>query len=152
MSNVSGSTPRVHLSLFCLRVFSGLALIYYQGWEQFHQGWNYLWKSTRWRLLDHFSVGHPVPVAVVFAFVTAGFFFVSPVLLVVGFLTRVNALLIFLGLLLTLDKGLNEVLSTSLHTQTMVLYLLIMFFYFVNGGGLLAADRLFDQRRGKNKL
>lgn len=137
--------------MFALRFVSGLALIYYQGWDQFAQGWSYLWSGTRWKLIDHFSAAHPVPVAAVFALATAVFFFISPLLLALGFLTRVNALLIFAGLLLALDKGLNGILSTSLHTQTMSLYLLIMLFFFVNGGGLLAVDRFFDLRRGKSK-
>lgn len=151
MSDASGSLPLVHLSMFGLRVLSGLALVYYQGWEQFSQGWRYLWAGARWQLLDHFSSGHPVPVAAVFAFATAVFFFVSPILLMVGFLTRINALLIFVGLVLALDKDLNGVLSSTLHTQTMALYLLITLFFCINGGGLIGADRLFEQRRGRTR-
>lgn len=132
-----------------LRILSGLALVYYQGWEQFFRGWQYLWAGSRWKLLDHFTAEHPVPVAAAFAFATAVFFFVSPVLLMVGFLTRLNAMLIFMGLVLALDKDLNGVLSSTLHTQTMVLYLLITLFFVINGGGLIAADRLFDQRRSR---
>lgn len=151
MSKANSGIPLVHVSMCGLRVSTGLALIYYQGWEQFSQGWSYLWSNTPWKLVNHFSAGHPVPVAAAFAFVTAGFFFLSPLLLMLGFLTRLNALLIFLGLLLCLDRNLNSVLSTSLHTQTLALYLLVTLFFFVNGGGMLAADRVFDSRRGRSR-
>lgn len=151
MNKDSGNIPMLQISLCTLRASSALALIYYQGWEQFTRGWNFIWSGTRWNLVDHFSKAHPVPVAVLLASLTAAFFFLSPLLLMMGFLTRVNALLIFLGLLLTLDAGLDGVLSTSLHTQTLVLYLLITLFFIVNGGGMVSMDRLFGRRRGRSR-
>jgi len=144
-----GSIPIVHYSLAALRVLSGLALIYYQGWDQFSKGWRFLWSDERWMLVEHFRAEHSPPVAVLFAFGTAVFYFVSPLFLMIGFLTRINALLIFVGLLITLNANLDGVLSTSLHTQTMVLYFLITLFFGVNGGGMIAADRLFDRSRGR---
>ncbi len=144
-----GPLPLVHLSLFLLRSLTGLALIYYQGWNQVVFGWNFLWHQRTWPLVQHFQVNNPLPFAVVLSWMTAVFFFLSPLLLAIGFLTRLNASLIFLGLLLALNADLDRVISTSLHTQTVVLYFLITLFFVLNGGGLLAADRLFDRHRGR---
>jgi uncharacterized membrane protein YphA (DoxX/SURF4 family) len=135
--------------MFLLRCLSGLALIYYQGWTQVVFGWNYLWHQQAWPLVQHFTEHNPLPFAVVLSWMTAVFFFLSPLLLALGFLTRLNALLIFVGLIIALNADLDRVLSTSLHTQTVVLYFLVSLFFLLNGGGLLAFDRLFDRRRGR---
>jgi len=135
--------------MLLLRCLSGLALIYYQGWNQVVFGWNYLWHQRQWPLVQHFLEHNPLPLAVILSWLTAVFFFLSPLLLAIGFLTRLNALMIFLGLIMALNANLDRVLSTSLHTQTVVLYFLISLFFILNGGGLLAADRMFDRQRGR---
>ncbi|MEM0969897.1 MAG: hypothetical protein AAGJ31_11140, partial [Verrucomicrobiota bacterium] len=99
--------------------------------------------------VTHFQSEHVVPVAVAFSMMTAVFYFFSPLLLAVGFLTRMNAIFIFCGLLVTLNADLDGVLSTSLHSQTIFIYLLITVLYAVHGGGMMAADRFFDRRRGR---
>ena len=135
--------------MFLLRCLSGLALIYYQGWTQVIYGWHYLWNQQSWPLVQHFTEHNPLPLAVILSWMTAVFFFLSPLLLALGFLTRLNAMLIFAGLIMALNANLDRVLSTSLHTQTVFLYFLLTLFFFLNGGGLLAMDRLFDRQRGR---
>lgn len=155
------SLPLVHLSMFVLRFFSGLALIYYQGWTQVVAGWNYLFTERQsvdgaevtrvgWALVQSFQAqGKTLPSAVSWAWMVAVFFFFCPLLLSLGFLSRLSALLIFVGVVMALGMDLDAVLSDSFRDQTVVLYLLIMVFFIFNGGGLLAADRLFDRRRGR---
>ena len=144
--------PLVHVSMLLLRFVSGAALIFYQGWLQVQQGWGYLWKDGSWELVNHFTEkGHGVPVAVLFSILVAIFYFFSPVLLMLGFLTRLSALIILIGLIVTMNLGLQGIISTSLHSQTMALYLLISLFFVLNGGGMLALDRVFDRRRGKRR-
>jgi uncharacterized membrane protein YphA (DoxX/SURF4 family) len=149
MAPNSGPLPLVHLSMFLLRSLTGLALIYYQGWNQVVFGWNFLWHQRTWPLVQHFQANNPLPMAVVLSWMTAVFFFLSPLLLAIGFLTRLSASMIFVGLLLALNADLDRVISTSLHTQTVVLYFLITLFFVLNGGGLVAADRIFDRHRGR---
>ncbi len=143
------SFPVVHLSMFVLRFFAGTALIYYQGWEQLVRGWNFVWHQQPWPLVDQFE--QPLQIAVLFSWLTAVFYALSPLMLALGFLTRLNALLIFAGILFTLSADLEKVLSPSLQSQTVVLYLIVLFFFICNGGGMIAADRLFDRRRGRMK-
>jgi uncharacterized membrane protein YphA (DoxX/SURF4 family) len=133
-----------------LRAGTGLALIYYQGWAQVRGGWAYLWSNQPWPLVQHF-VGrdNAVPLAVVLSWLVSVFFFLSPLFLALGFLTRLNAFLIFCGLILALAADLDGVLSSSLHTQTVAVYFLVSWFFILNGGGWTAADRLFDRRRGR---
>jgi uncharacterized membrane protein YphA (DoxX/SURF4 family) len=149
MEPVSGPLPLVHFSLFLLRSLTGLALIYYQGWNQVVFGWKFLWDQHPWPLVEHFQGTQPLLVAVLFSWLTAVFFFLAPLLLMVGFLTRLSAVLIFLGLVLALNADLDGVISPSLHTQTVVLYFLITLFFILNGGGAVAMDRLFDRHRGR---
>jgi len=149
-SRSQGPLPVIHLSMGLLRAGTGLALIYYQGWTQVRSGWAYLWNNQPWPLVQHF-VGreHAVPFAVMLAWLVSTFFFLSPLLLALGFLTRLNALLIFCGLVLALSADLDGVLSTSLYSQTVFVYFLVSLFFILNGGGWTAADRLFDRRRGR---
>ncbi|MEM7011723.1 MAG: DoxX family protein [Verrucomicrobiota bacterium] len=138
--------------MFVLRFLSGVALVYYQGWKQLQQGWGYLWSDGKWELVDHFVArGQGTPVSMLFAILVAVFYFVSPVLLMLGFLTRLSALVIFIGIMVTINLGLQGVISTSLHSQTTALYLLVCVFFILNGGGIIAVDRLFDRRRGKQR-
>ncbi|MEM1294294.1 MAG: DoxX family membrane protein [Verrucomicrobiota bacterium] len=147
-----GPLPVVHLSMFLLRCFSGLILIYYQGWAQVRLGWNHVWKSDPWPLVLHFAE-FPTPVAIFFSVMIAVFFFLSPLLFALGFLTRLNALSIFIGILVALGSDLEDKLSsTELTSQTILLFLLITIFFILNGGGMLAADRLFDTRRGRSRM
>ncbi len=151
MSNSIGPLPIVHLSMFLLRCFSGITLIYYQGWTQVKWGWNHIWNNEPWPLVVQFS-DYPGPVAVFFAVMIAVFFFLSPLLLALGFLTRLNAVSIFIGIIIALANNLHDKLSsTELTSQTIILFLLICVFFILNGGGLLAADRLFDTRRGRSR-
>ncbi|MFT5470559.1 MAG: putative membrane protein YphA (DoxX/SURF4 family) [Verrucomicrobiales bacterium] len=146
--------PLVHFCMLILRFFSGLALITYQGWRQVQEGWAYLWHNGSWGLVDHFNTdGKSTAIAVFYSVLVAVFYFFSPFLLMIGFLTRLSALIILVGLMVTLNLGLDKdgLISTSLHSQTMALYLLIGVFFVLNGGGVLAIDRLFDRRRGKKR-
>lgn len=146
--------PLVHLSMFLLRFCAGLALVIYQGWRQVQQMWAYLWQGGQWNLVDHFNTdGKSTAIALLYSILVAVFYFFSPVLLMLGFLTRLSALLILIGLLMTLNLNLHfdNLISTSLHSQTMALYLLICLFFVLNGGGMIAVDRLFDRRRGKKR-
>jgi len=139
--------------MFLLRIFSGLTLIYYQGSTQFSKGWAYLWGGASWELVDYFVnvEKQSVPVAVFLSILTAVFYFFSPLLLTIGFLSRLSALVIFIGLIVTLSlqDGFMTSLSSTLNSQSLVLYFLICIFFILNGGGMMAVDRLFDRRRGK---
>tara|TARA_R110002096_G_scaffold114770_1_gene248769 strand:- start:14192 stop:14626 length:435 start_codon:yes stop_codon:yes gene_type:complete len=138
--------------MFLLRCFSGLILIYYQGWAQVRLGWNHVWKNDPWPLVLHFA-DFPTPVAIFFSVMIAVFFFLSPLLLALGFLTRLNALSIFIGILVAVYNDLGDKLSaTELTSQTILLFLLINVFFILNGGGMLATDRLFDTRRGRSRM
>ena len=162
--NQVGPWPIVHLSMFLLRCFSGVALIYYQGWTQVRYGWSYIWKGDSWPLLIHFQQtgdGYSTPVALLFAILIAVFFFFSPLLYTIGFLTRFNAASIFVGIVVALNLGIHNYLFNQVSLEAaakvqavqevIVLYFLISLFFMLNGGGMLAADRLFDRRRGRNK-
>lgn len=152
MGSQSGPLPLVHFSMLLLRIVSGLALIVYQGWLQVQQGWDYLWHDGKWELVQHFAErGHGTPMAIFYSILVAIFYFFSPVLLTLGFLTRLSALVILIGLIVTLNLGIQGAISTSLHSQTVALYLLICLFFILNGGGVLALDRFFDRRRGKER-
>ncbi len=136
-----------------------MALIYYQGWTQVVAGWNYLFTVRRegddvirvgWPLVKSFQEqGKTLPESVGWAWMVAAFFFLAPLMLSIGFLTRLSALLIFIGVVMALALNLDSVLSPSFRDQTVMLYLLIMLFFISNGGGLVAADRMFDRRRGR---
>ncbi len=152
MANSIGPLPVVHLSMFLLRCFSGIILIYYQGWTQVQLGWNHIWRNDPWPMVAHFA-DYPVPVAIFFSVMIAVFFFLSPLLFALGFLTRLNALSIFIGIIVALSNDLHDKLSsTELTSQTILLFLLISVFFIFNGGGMLAADRLFDTRRGRARM
>lgn len=147
MVNQLGLWSPINIALFFLRAFSALALIYYQGLTQLIQGWNFVWHNSSWPLVDYFSQSHSVPVSTVFALLTAVFYFFAPMLLMLGFLTRFSAAAIFIGLVATLNMGFEQVLSSSLHTQTLVIYFVVSLFLMITGGGAFSIDRLFVRKK-----
>jgi len=147
MANQLGLWSPVNIAIFLLRVFSALALIYYQGFTQLTQGWSFVWQGGSWPLVDYFAQSHSVPVSTFFAVLTAVFYFFAPFLLLVGFLTRFSAAAIFIGLVATLNMGFEQVLSSSLHTQTMVIYFVVTLFLMITGGGGFSLDRLFMRKK-----
>lgn len=141
-----------NIGIFLLRILTGAALIYYQGATQVTKAWNYIWEGGSWPMLDHMLQSYAFPVALTFAILTAICYFFGPVLLALGFLTRFSGAAIFIGLVATLNMGIDHIVSTSMHTQTLAIYLVVSLFFVLHGGGALAMDRLFVRRRPRRAV
>ena len=123
-------------------------MIHYQAWEHAENGWSYMWEKTNWTVVDQMTnlgLKSPGPMAVLLIF----FLLTSSFGILIGFLTRINAviMLVCLGAVLI---GPVEI-STTLTPQTLLLYFGLCLTLIVAGGGFFSLDRLLTGRRRKKK-
>lgn len=141
------SAGRTALSLLLLRVFGGLPMIYFQGWDQAIRAYRYIWEDKPWALVTDMAekaIFAPNVMASILIF----FLLSSSFAVLIGFLTRINATIMLLCTLLILLFGL---LGQFLISQTLVVYAGIFATLIMSGPGLISLDALLTKRRAKKK-
>ncbi|NNE90317.1 MAG: DoxX family membrane protein [Verrucomicrobiales bacterium] len=136
------------LWIFLIRFFTGYPMIHYQAWKHARTGWDYMWQKTNWTVHDqmvNLGASSPGPMAVLLIF----FLLTSSFGIVIGFLTRINSILLLVCLGVVLIAPVE--LSTTLTSQTLLLYLGLCLTLIVAGGGFFSLDTLLTSRRRKRK-
>lgn len=134
------------ICLLLLRAASSLALVYFHGWRNALEGWEFIWRKTDWPLLEVVTGhGFPWPVAVTIALVPA--VLLCCAFLLLGILTRIGAG-IMLGFTLVaapLYPGYPDLL------QAFTLYGVIFLVLVLAGPGHLSLDGLVARRRVRRR-
>lgn len=132
--------------LLGLRLLLVLPLYYYQLLDQCLKAWRFAWESRSWALPEQArAVGLPQPEVVSVALVLI--LLIASVALLIGFLSRINAVLITGALLFILMPGLEPFFSHSLTPQTILLYMGMGVLLGLAGGGLISVDGYLWSRR-----
>ncbi len=137
------------LWVFLLRFFIGYPMIHYQAWRHAKLGWAYMWEKKDWSVFDQMTAhgySSPGPMAVTLVF----FLLISSFGILIGFLTRLNAiiLLICLGIVLIAPIELNQ---GSLTPQTLLIYIGLCLTLIISGSGFFSLDMLMTRRRRRKK-
>jgi uncharacterized membrane protein YphA (DoxX/SURF4 family) len=120
-------------------------IFYIHGWHKLKGGVAYLRKGTRWTLAEEVAeMRFPAPVASAFAATTVQF--ICSLFLVVGLLTRLNAVLLAGALSVAI---LQNVLARR-DPQLAVLYVLIMVALIFIGGGSFSLDAMIMSQSAKS--
>lgn len=147
------ATRRISTSdfgLLGLRILVSVSMLYYQSWRQALQAWEFVWEKSPWAIADEVEkLGLPQPsmisVTLVFLLLAA------PFGILIGFITRFNALVFLIALVFVLVTHLDDTLSVTLNAQTLVLYMGTALILSLSGGGLLSLDGLMTRRRHAKK-
>ena len=119
-------------------------MIYYQTWDQAIRAWRFLWEKKPWALVEQFrDAGFPQPGAIATTLIF--FLIVCPAFILAGFVTRITSLVFLACCLFILLTGIS--VSSSLHPQTLALYLGGALTLVFAGPGLLSFDALLTRRR-----
>ena len=136
--------------LLGLRLLLVLPMFYYQLRDQSVKAWRFAWEERSWALPEQAeAVGLPNPEVVSVALVLV--LVIGCFALLIGFLSRINAILVTGALLFVLVPGLEPYLSPNLTPQTILLYLGMGLLLGLAGGGLLSLDGYLWFRRQKSK-
>ncbi len=130
--------------LLALRLATAFCLIYFQAWDQIKMAWAFVWEKVPWTLVDQMSAASfPTPnilaPLLIFLLMVVGF------ALGFGFLSRIISLIgvLLCGLVLVAQLE----LSTSLTSQTLILYCSILLVMVFAGGGRISLDALLTRRK-----
>ena len=143
------ATRRISASdfwLLGLRILIATPMFYYQSWRHASRAWAFVWEKAPWAIADEIvKLGLPqgsvVSVTLVFLLLAA------PFGLLIGFITRFNALILLLALGFVLVTHLDDTLSVTLNAQSLLLYMGMALILSLSGGGLLSLDGLMTRRR-----
>lgn len=137
--------PRALASVSLLLFRAGCAgsLLYFHGWANALGAWNHFWKSDPWPLVDRLqAAGYPIPVA--FATAAAVILLVAPISIILGFLTRLSALLVLAVVIAALPAVLGS--GEPLPQELSLFYLLGYFLLLLQGGGGYGLDSAFRKQ------
>ena len=138
----------VNIGVLFLRFATVCTLVYYELAIHLRKAWNNVWKEEEWGLIDQFvNLSLPLPGAVAVAIILTAFITSLGVLL--GFLGRINAiiLILILGTLLVT----NVKTSNNFTPEVIVLYIIILFTLTVGGSGKFSMDHLLTTQRNRRK-
>jgi uncharacterized membrane protein YphA (DoxX/SURF4 family) len=131
-----------------IRLLVAVPMFFYQAKLQTAQAWIYLWDQKEWPLLEAMKeMNLPQPTVTATALIFVMLF--SPIAILVGFLTRVNAVLLLLATAYFFVSGLP--LSDFLSGQTYVLYLGLCAVMVLCGPGAFSMDAAFGFLRRRRK-
>jgi uncharacterized membrane protein YphA (DoxX/SURF4 family) len=137
--------------LLGLRLLMVLPMGYYQLLDQSVKAWKFTWEGHKWALPEQAeAAGLPQPEVVSVALVLILAF--SSFALLIGFLSRINAILIAGALVFILVPGLEPYLSSNLTPQAILLYLGMGTILGMAGGGLFSVDGFLWRRRQRAKF
>lgn len=145
---VEANTLTVNIGLFFLRFATVATLVYYELAIHLRKAWNNVWKEEEWGLIDQFqNLSLPIPGAVAVAIILTAFITALGVLL--GFLARINAiiLIVILGFLLT--AGVET--SNQFTPEVIVVYIIILVTLTVTGSGKFSMDHFLTRQRSRRK-
>jgi len=139
--NPKAESPLAACGHLLLRVVAGLMIFYIHGWHKL-EGWlAYLQHGTPWKLAEEVAEMHfPAPLASAVA--ATGVQFICSLFLVVGLITRINAVL----LVGVLGGGSLQNIITGRDQQLAILYTLIVATLALLGGGRFSLDSLLQRR------
>jgi len=123
------------LGLLLLRAITGSLVFYIHGWHKLLGGIDYLRYGTPWKLVEEVSSMH-FPAPVFSSFAATGVQFVCAALLIPGFCTRLNALL----LTGALSTAVLQNLLAGRDPQLALLYTLNVVSLVLVGGGRFSLD------------
>ncbi len=131
----------VDLALLVLRLVSGILMVTLHGWGKVLGIINFL-SGKEWKFVNVVSsIGFPVPG--LFA-ILAGFTeFVSSLLIILGFFTRVNAVLLSSVMLVAVFYN----LKFGYPYELSLLYLVVFLFLALTGGGKYSLDNYFLKKK-----
>ena len=124
-------------------------MFFYQAKAQTAHGWIYLWDQKEWPLMEAMEamkLPQPAVTAIVLVFVLL----FSPIGILIGFLTRVNAVLLMVVTGYFFMSALP--LSAYLSGQTYVLYLGLCGVVVLSGPGAFSLDGVFGYLRERRRL
>ncbi|MCB1235281.1 MAG: DoxX family protein [Verrucomicrobiae bacterium] len=153
-SSSSADAPRAGLGLAdftlgWLRLAAAVPMFYYQSWSQAQKAWRFVWSQEAWPLAEKVTeMGLPQPP--VFAVTLIFLLTVCPFGLLIGFLTRVNAVITCVALGFVFMTGL--IVSPWLNAQTLLLYMGVAVALAIGGPGLFSMDALFAWARRRRKM
>lgn len=136
--------------LLGIRILVSLPLIYFQSWKQATQAWGFVWENQPWTVADEI-VALGLPQSPVISVLLIFLLLAAPFGVLIGFITRINALVLILTLGFVLIGQLDETLSTTLNPQTLLLYLGMALILSLAGGGMLSLDALLTRRRHEKR-
>lgn len=131
-----------------IRLLVAVPMFFYQAKLQTAQAWIYLWDQKVWPLLEamkEMNLPQPTVTATVLIFVML----FAPIGILIGFLTRVNAVLLMLATAYFFLSGLP--LSDYLSGQTYVLYLGLCAVLVLCGPGAFSMDAAFGFLRRRRR-
>jgi len=130
--------------LLALRLVSAFCLIYFQAWDQIKMAWAFVWEKVPWELVDQLTAAS-FPAPTILAPLLIFLLLVVAVALGFGFLSRIVSLMgvLICGLVLTTKLE----LSSTLTSQTLVLYCSVLLVLVFAGGGRISLDTLLTRRK-----
>lgn len=149
---VDSASERIGVADFyrlLLRALLAVPMFFYQAKAQTILAWGFLWEKREWPLLDaieSMSLPQPSVTAISLTFVLL----FSPIGILIGFLTRVNAALTFAATGFFFLTGLP--LSDWLSGQTYVLFLGICAVLVLSGPGAFSLDGIFSFLRRRRRM
>lgn len=137
-------SPLSSLSLFLFRVGCCALLVYYHAWSNAVAAWNYIWKGEPWTLIEELqTLQYPFPPAL--AITASVICSVASVSIILGFLTRLSALLVFAVLVFVIPVTISS--GDPLRLELTLFYLLGFSLIIFQGGGAFGADSFFNTGR-----
>ena len=134
----------VNIGLLFLRFVSICTLVYYELALHLGKAWKSVWKEEPWGLIDQFMIkGVPLPNAVSVSLILAAFLTALGVLL--GFLARVNSILLMLILGFLLLAQVKT--SPNLTAEAIVIYIGILLALVITGPGKFSLDHMLTTQR-----
>ena len=140
-TTVNPNGPAVTLGHLFLRVAAGLMIFYIHGLHKL-EGWiDYLQHGTPWKLVEEVAGMHfPAPLASAVAATLVQF--ICSLFIVVGWFTRINAVL----LLCALGGAILQNLLAGRDPQLAILYTLVVITIVFLGGGKYSLDAKLSER------
>ena len=139
------SSPLSHVSLLVLRLGAVAILVFYHLWAEGHAAWEFLWRQQPWPLIGTLD-SSKFPYPKILAVAAAGICTLASVTIVLGFLTRLSALLIVC--VLTAAIPISFASTAPIHRELHSFYILGFSMILLMGGGRHALDSIFVTKRG----
>ncbi len=148
-NSVESHSLSVNIGLLFLRFATVCTLVYYELAIHLGKAWNNVWQDeVQWGLVDQFTdLNLPLPSPLAVTVILAAF--LTAIGLLLGFLCRVNSLIligIFGFLLLYQVKT-----SDNFTPEVIVVYLIIMATLFIVGAGRFSMDHILTSQRIRRK-
>ena len=137
------------LGLLILRFVAVFSFVYYQLIDQLGNARSYVWDKVEWDLSERFT-DLELPFPGILASVYIAIFAICLFSVLVGFFTRINALILVVLAAAALVAPLE--LSSRLNPQTLVVYLAVFLTLAVGGAGKLSLDYFLAGRKARKKV